>query len=123
MAVFALSILVAGLVGLGAGTAGAQAFPSRNIRFVGIATPGTASDIVGRAVAEPLSRRLGRAIVIDQRGGAGGTLAAGAVARAEPDGHTLLLTTSAQSGMRWLYRDLAFDPVKDFAGISTFVEL
>ena len=119
----AATIVLAGVVILANGPAGAQAFPSRNIRFVGIATPGTASDIVGRAVAEPLSRQLGRAIVIDQRGGAGGTLAAGAVARAEPDGHTLLLTTSAQSGMTWLYRDLPFDPVKDFAGVTTLVEL
>ena len=116
-------ILLAGVAALLAATAAAQTFPSRNIRFIGIATPGTASDIVGRAVAEPLSRQLGRAIVIDQRGGAGGTLAAAAVARAEPDGHTLLLTTSAQSGMTWLYRDLPFDPVKDFSGITTLVEL
>ena len=115
-------ILFACLVVL-SGMADAQTFPSRNIRFIGIATPGTASDIVGRAVAEPLSRQLGRAIVIDQRGGAGGTLAAGAVARAEPDGHTLLLTTSAQSGMKWLYPNLTFDPVKDVAGVAGLVEL
>lgn len=117
-------ILLACLAVLAApGTAEAQAFPSRNIRFIGIATPGTTSDVIGRAVAEPLSRQLGRTIVVDQRGGAGGTLAAGMVARAEPDGHTLLLTTSAQSGMTWLYPGLTFDPVRDFAGISTLAEL
>src|SRR5690606_23651588 len=86
-------------------------------------TPGATSDLIGRMVAEPLSRQLGRRVVVDQRGGAGGTLAAAATARSEPDGHTLLLTSSAQSGMPWLYTNLPFDPVKDFAGVSPLAEL
>ena len=77
-------ILLAGLAILAIATAAAQSFPTRNIRFIGIATPGTTNDVVGRAVAEPLSRQLGRAIVIEQRGGAGGTLAAGAVPAPSP---------------------------------------
>lgn len=60
-------------------------------------------------VAEPLSRQLGHSIVVDQRGGAGGTLAAAATVRSEPDGHTLLLTSSTQSGMPWLYTNLPFE--------------
>src|SRR4029077_3304706 len=79
----------------------AQSFPTKSIRFVGIATPGTSSDVIARTISEPLSRQLGQSIVIDNRGGAGGTIAAGIVARSEPDGHTLLLTSSAQSGMTW----------------------
>ncbi len=108
---------------LGAGAAHAQTFPTKTLRFVGIATPGTTSDIIGRTVAEPLVRQLGHSIVIDQRGGAGGTIAAGIVHRSEADGHTLLLTASAQSGMKWLYASLTFDPVKDFAGVSPLAEL
>jgi tripartite-type tricarboxylate transporter receptor subunit TctC len=103
--------------------AGAQSFPSRNIRFVGIATPGTTSDVIGRTVGEPLGRQIGVSVVVENRPGAGGTLAAGAVARAEPDGHTLLLTSSAQSGMSWLYTKLPFHPVKDFSGITALAEL
>ena len=105
------------------GTATAQTFPLRNLRFIGIATPGATSDLIGRMVAEPLARNLGHAVVVENRGGAGGTLAAGAAARSEPDGHTLLLTSSAQSGMTWLYRALPFDPVKDFSGVTPLAEL
>ncbi len=122
------AILRKSLAGLAAailatGIAGAQSFPARNIRFIGIATPGTTSDVIGRTVAEPLSRQIGQSIVVENRAGAGGTLAAGAVARAEPDGHTLLLTSSAQSGMSWLYSKLPFDPVRDFSGVTTLAEL
>ena len=111
------------LIALAVEAVAAQQFPSRNLRFVGIATPGTTSDIIGRTVGEPLSRQIGQSVVVENRAGAGGTLAAGAVARAEPDGHTLLLTSSAQSGMTWLYAQLPFDPVKDFSGVTPLAEL
>jgi tripartite-type tricarboxylate transporter receptor subunit TctC len=108
---------------LNVGAAEAQNFPVRNLRFIGIATPGATSDLIGRMVAEPLSRQLGHAIVVEHRGGAGGTLAAAAAARSEPDGHTLLLTSSAQSGMAWLYGNLPFHPVNDFSGVTPLAEL
>jgi tripartite-type tricarboxylate transporter receptor subunit TctC len=111
------------LATLAISTAAAQTFPSRNLRFVGIATPGATSDVIGRAVGESLARQVGQSVVVENRAGAGGTLAAGAVARAEPDGHTLLLTSSAQSGMTWLYASLPFDPVKDFSGVTPLAEL
>ena len=111
------------LLSAAATAADSTTFPSRNLRFIGIATPGTTSDLIGRAVGEPLSKQIGQAIVVENRGGAGGTLAAAAVARAEPDGYTLLLTSGAQAGMTWLYTNLPFDPVKDFSGVSTLAEL
>ena len=116
----ALALLIAAAQ---SGTSAAQNFPSRNLRFIGIATPGATSDLIGRLVAEPLARQVGQSVVVENRGGAGGTLAAGAAARSEPDGHTLLLTSSAQSGMTWLYRSLPFDPVKDFSGVTPLAEL
>ena len=115
--------VVALVIGVAAGASAAQTFPSRNLRFIGIATPGATSDLIGRLVAEPLARGVGQSVVVENRGGAGGTLAAGAAARSEPDGHTLLLTSSAQSGMTWLYRSLPFDPVKDFSGVTPLAEL
>jgi len=116
-------VVVALVIGVAAGASAAQTFPSRNLRFIGIATPGATSDLIGRLVAEPLARGVGQSVVVENRGGAGGTLAAGAAARSEPDGHTLLLTSSAQSGMTWLYRSLPFDPVKDFSGVTPLAEL
>lgn len=106
-----------------AAPAHAQSFPSKSLRFVGIATPGTTSDVIGRAVAEPLARQLNQSIVVENRAGGGGTIAAGVVHRSEPDGHTLLLTSSAQSGMAWLYANLPFDPVRDFSGVTPLAEL
>ncbi|HTP97002.1 MAG TPA: tripartite tricarboxylate transporter substrate-binding protein [Burkholderiales bacterium] len=106
-----------------ASIAAAQALPAKPIRFVGIATPGSPSDIIGRALGEPLSRRLGQQIIVDNRPGAGGTIAAGVVARSEPDGTTLLLTTSAQTGMPWMYGNLGFHPIADFSGVAALAEL
>ena len=102
---------------------GAETFPVKSIRIIGIATPGSPSDVIGRAVADPLSRQLGQPVVVESRAGAGGTIAAAAVARSEPDCHTILLTSSAQSGMPWLYANLGFDAIKDFAGITPLVSL
>ena len=115
--------IAASLLMAACAAASAQTFPTRNLRFIGIATPGATSDLIGRMVAEPLARQIGQSVVVENRGGAGGTLAAGAAARSEPDGHTLLLTSSAQSGMTWLYRNLPFDPVKDFSGVTPLAEL
>src|SRR5471030_1530959 len=102
---------------------GADPFPTKAIRIIGIATAGSPSDVIGRMVGDPLSRQIGQPVVVENRPGAGGTIAAGAVARSEPDGHTVLLTSSAQSGMPWLYGNLGFDPIKDFAGITPLVAL
>lgn len=101
----------------------AEAFPTKAIRIIGIATAGSPSDVIGRAVADPLSRQVGQPVVVENRPGAGGTIAAGVVARSEPDGHTVLLTSSAQSGMPWLYGNPGFDPIRDFAGVTPLVSL
>jgi tripartite-type tricarboxylate transporter receptor subunit TctC len=101
----------------------AQTFPSKPIRIIGIATAGSPSDVTGRAVADVLMRQMGAQFVVENRPGAGGTIAATAVARSDADGHTLLLTTSAQTGMPYLYPNLGYDPIRDFAGVSTLVEL
>ncbi|RYY92247.1 MAG: hypothetical protein EOO24_29505 [Comamonadaceae bacterium] len=88
--------LVAGLaLALGTGTALAQSWPTKPIRLVIPFPAGGSTDVVGRLVAEKVSQALGQPIVVDNRGGAGGTTGSDLVAKAPPDGYTLLLGTSS----------------------------
>jgi len=84
--------------------------------------PGGAVDVVARIVAEGLSKRLGQQVVVDARPGAGGTLAAGQVARAAPDGYSLLAIPSGYAVAAAMYRRLPYRPVYDFAMISMTIE-
>ncbi|MFN5511096.1 MAG: Bug family tripartite tricarboxylate transporter substrate binding protein [Burkholderiales bacterium] len=110
----ALSVLAtAGLATL-APQAFAQAFPSKPIRLVVPYAPGGATDIIGRAAAAELTRLLGQPVNVDNRPGAGGNLGAELVARAAPDGHTLLVSASSLHGITpFLYSKLNYDPNKD----------
>ena len=84
------------------GAAIAQAWPSKPIRaFIPFAA-GSATDIVPRAVFEPLGAELGQSIIVENRGGAGGTLGMGAVVRADPDGYTILANSSAHTIAPWI---------------------
>ena len=96
-----------------------QSYPSKPIRLIVPNAPGGGTDTVARAIAEKLSPPLGQQIVVDNRGGAGGRIAAELVARAPKDGYTLLLGSGATliSGPA-LDRDRRYDPVRDFAPIS-----
>jgi tripartite-type tricarboxylate transporter receptor subunit TctC len=99
--------------------AAAQSYPVRPIRLVVPNAPGGGSDSAARIVAEKLSPALGQQIIVDNRGGAGGRLAAEFVANAAPDGYTLLLGTGATLiTAKALYANLKYDPVKSFAPIS-----
>jgi tripartite-type tricarboxylate transporter receptor subunit TctC len=80
---------------MGAGAASAQPYPARDITFLVAFAPGGVADTVARFVAQGLGTRLGRNVIVENRGGAGGNIAAAAVARAAPDGYTLLVSTTA----------------------------
>jgi tripartite-type tricarboxylate transporter receptor subunit TctC len=96
----------------------AQEFPARPIKiFVG-ASPGGTTDTMARAIAQPLSISLGQPVLIENRPGAGGNLAADAVAKAPPDGYTLLVSFTSHTINATLYPKLPFDPVLDFTPIS-----
>jgi tripartite-type tricarboxylate transporter receptor subunit TctC len=99
-------------------TAGAQSYPNKTIRAVIPFAAGSATDIVPRVVFEQLSTQLGQPIVVENRGGAGGTLGMGTVAKADPDGYTLLANSSAQTIVPAIYPNLSFDPAGDFAGVA-----
>jgi tripartite-type tricarboxylate transporter receptor subunit TctC len=97
----------------------AQTYPSKPIRLVVPFPPGGSTDIIARIVAQKLSERLGQQVVVENRGGAGGTIGAEAVAKASPDGYTLVVgTTSTHAVAPSVYGRIGYDPVKDFAPIS-----
>jgi tripartite-type tricarboxylate transporter receptor subunit TctC len=95
------------------------AYPERPVRLIVPFAAGGAVDSVARVLGMALSANLGGSIVIDNRGGAGGVIGMEAVAHAAADGYTLLLSHSGFAAMPGLYRDLPFDPVRDFAGVVT----
>jgi tripartite-type tricarboxylate transporter receptor subunit TctC len=94
------------------------AYPDRPIKIVVANTPGGPSDIVGRVVAAALQQSTGKTFIIENIGGAGGNIGMGSVARAEPDGYTILLATSAYSVNVGLFSKLPYDAYKDFVGVS-----
>ena len=113
-----LRVLAIALAWIIAGSATAQPYPSKPIRIFVTIGPGAAADVLTRMVAEKLAPRLGTAIVIENRAGAGGNIAADAVAKAVPDGYTLLMASSSTHGANVsVYPKLPFDPIKDFAPI------
>ena len=93
-------------------------FPERPVRIVVANSPGGPSDIVARLLAAALQQALGGSFVVENRGGGGGNIGMGSVARAEPDGYTLLITTSVFAVNPGLYNSLPYDPFKDFVAIA-----
>ncbi|SOZ38970.1 tripartite tricarboxylate transporter substrate binding protein [Cupriavidus neocaledonicus] len=118
-------LLSLALLGLGispnASHAAPAAYPDRPIRLVVPYPAGGAADTVARTLAAPLGAKLGQTIVVDNRPGASGVIGAGAVAKAAPDGYTLLLDATAHSVNPSLQPRLPYDTVKDFAPISLVV--
>src|SRR5205809_764438 len=101
------------------GGASAQAWPGKPVRFVVGFTPGGPSDILARALGQKLAERWGQAVVVENRPGAGGNIAAEAVAKSAADGHTWLLgNNSILATNQSLYGRLAYDPVHDFAPVA-----
>jgi len=96
-----------------------ESYPTRPVTIVVPWAPGGSTDILARAVAEPLQRSLGQPVVVENRSGASGNVGSAAVARARPDGHTLLfgsMSTHAMNGA--LFRDMPFDGAEDFTAIA-----
>jgi tripartite-type tricarboxylate transporter receptor subunit TctC len=102
------------------GTALAQAWPSRPIRAMVPFAAGSSLDIVGRLVMDPLSTQLGQPIVIENRGGAGGTIGSALVAKSEGDGYYLLIQASAHSAAPAAYSNIGYDVANDFIAVVPF---
>ncbi len=101
----------------------AQSYPTKPVRLVIPYPPGGGTDTIMRPFVQYLSERLGQQVVIDNRGGAGGSMGMEAVARATPDGYTLVAGLTAQLAVNpALYKKLPYDPIKDFAPITLFAD-
>ena len=101
----------------------AAPYPNRPIRVIVPFAAGGPSDIIARIVADALYPQLGQTLVIDNRAGGGANIGIGLAARAEPDGYTLLITTSAFVINPSLYKKIPFDPIKDFSPICRSCDL
>ena len=119
----ALLFVLFAVTALPAARAVAQDYPNRPIRFVVPFTAGSSTDIAARAVADRLGTAMGQPIVVENRPGAGGRVGAEAVAKATPDGYTLLVHSSAHTANPAIYKDLPFDTANDFAAITPLVNL
>ena len=101
--------------------AAAQAWPTaRQIRAVVPFSAGSSVDILGRIVLDHVARSINQTIVIENRGGAGGSIGSAQVAKADPDGYTLLINAAAHSAAPAAFPNITYDPAKDFAGVAMF---
>src|ERR687896_1864277 len=100
--------------------AGAQPWPSRPIRAMVPFSAGSTIDVIGRIVLEPLSAALGQPTVVENRGGAGGSIGTAVVAKAAPDGYTLLIHAAAHSAAPAAYPNAPYDAARDFTGVAVF---
>jgi len=101
----------------------ADAYPQKPIRLVVPFSPGGGTDLLARAVSDRLTEVLGVSVIIDNRAGAGSTIGTAMVARAAPDGYTYLFTSASYTFAPNFYRDLPYDPIKDFKPITMFGSL
>jgi len=115
---YLLALVAGAAVPVVARSAQAQTYPTRPARIISGFPPGGISDTYARLIGQWLSEHLGQQFIVENRPGAGGNLAAEAVAKAEPDGYTLLLTTSADAWNATLYSNLNFNIVRDFAPVA-----
>jgi tripartite-type tricarboxylate transporter receptor subunit TctC len=117
----ALMVCVTALAVLGLPPDGrTQTYPDRTITYVVPSSPGSSPDIVGRIMAEAMAKILGQAVVVLNRPGAGGTVAAAAAAKAAPDGYTILQANTNHSFSQTLYKNLSYDLERDFSPIVRF---
>ena len=118
VATAAAAALIPGRRGVRAHASSGHAWPNRFVRLIVPLAPGGPTDFGARLIAEPLSKIWGQQVVIENKPGAGGNLAAELVARSEPDGYTILYATSSVAVNRVLYRSLNYDPIADLAPVS-----
>jgi tripartite-type tricarboxylate transporter receptor subunit TctC len=117
------TFLAAALILAGTSAFAETSYPSRSITMIVPFAAGGPTDTVGRLIAEPMTRVLGQQVLVENVGGAGGTLGAARVAKADPDGHTILLYHIGQATSVSLYRKLPYDPATDFTPVGRVTDV
>ena len=112
------AVMFGAALAAGAMYASAQTFPVKPVHITVPFTPGSATDISARAMQQKLSEFWGQPVIIENRPGAGGTIGSGQVARAAPDGYTLLVQASGYAAAPAIYAKLPYDPAKDFTDVT-----
>ena len=110
--------MIAVLLVMLAGHAAAQSFPAKPVRLIISFTPGSSTDIIGRAVAAKLQEIWGQPVIAENRPGAGGTVGSEFVLRSDPDGYTLLANSSAHVSNPGIYKEMRYDTMKDFVNLA-----
>jgi tripartite-type tricarboxylate transporter receptor subunit TctC len=125
LAAVAQLVLVSGFLasGLSAGPASAQSYPDHPVRVIAAFPPGSGVDIVARIVAEKLNEALNQPFPVENRTGAGGTIAEAVVAKSAPDGYTVLVNSSSHSANSLLYAHLPYDPLTDLVPVTPLAVL
>ena len=118
----AMSWIAGALLALSAPAAFAQAYPSRPVRLVVPFAPGGFTDVVARILGQKLSVAMGQQFVVENKAGAGSTIGTDFVAKAAPDGYTLLMVSSTHVISPWIYKSLPYDPVKSFTAVSKLAD-
>ena len=117
-----IRFIAATSIALSTTAASAQPYPTRPIRLIVAFPPGGATDVIARTIGTPLSARIGQTVVVDNRPGSNGNLAAELAARSRPDGYTLMVGSDSLFGINpHLYAKMPVDPIKDFVPVANLV--
>ncbi|MGH6767710.1 MAG: Bug family tripartite tricarboxylate transporter substrate binding protein [Xanthobacteraceae bacterium] len=116
-------VLVSGVLAIGLTGASAQTWPTKPVRVIVPWTAGSAVDSVARAVTDTLSKQIGQPVIVENRGGAGGTIGVGAVAKADTDGHTLLVHSTTHAVTATTYSNPGYDARRDLAAVTALVSV
>ncbi len=115
-------VLAASLSTLAMGTAFAQAYPSKPVKLIVPFAPGGFTDVVARILGQKLSVSMGQQFVIENKAGAGSTIGTDFVAKAAPDGYTLVMVSTTHVISPWIYKNMPYDPIKSFTVVSKLVD-
>jgi tripartite-type tricarboxylate transporter receptor subunit TctC len=113
-----LSVFICGSIAAVSVSAQAQPYPTKPIRMIVISAPGGSTDILSRGLGHAMSDALGQNIVLDNKPGGGGIIATETLAKAPPDGYTILMSNTSHSVLPSLHKKLPYDPIRDFAPVS-----